>query len=263
MKKSFVLDTNVLLHNPAALESFADNEVVIPMDVIEELDRFKAQNNELGRNARQVIRTLDRLRGEGSLRDGVPIKETGGSVRVVLQPGTLEGTGLRLDGADNRIISVAYQLKPRAGKVIFVSKDINARIKSDALGIKTMDFEKEKVDFDTLYSGWREVASPGDVIDQLYGRKFLPNDGFGLHPERIRLASATPRTRSTPRWPAARRTGRPSGFSGTPRRNRWASRPGTWSSAWPSSCCAARRSSSSRSSARPGPARRSSRWPAG
>ena len=94
MKKSFVLDTNVLLHNPAAIESFADNEVVIPMDVIEELDRFKAQNNELGRNARQVIRMLDRLRGEGSLRDGVTLKETGGTVRVALEPGSLEGTGL-------------------------------------------------------------------------------------------------------------------------------------------------------------------------
>jgi len=180
MKKSFVLDTNVLLHNPAALESFADNEVVIAMDVIEELDRFKAQNNELGRNARQVIRTLDRLRGEGSLRDGVPIRQTGGSVRVVLQPGKLEGTGLRLDGADNRIISVAHQLNADGRKVVFVSKDINARIKSDALGIKTMDFEKEKVDFDALSPGWREVASAGEVIDQLYGSKFLPNDPFAL-----------------------------------------------------------------------------------
>ena len=111
MKKSFVLDTNVLLHNPAAIESFADNEVVIPMDVIEELDRFKGQNNELGRNARQVVRTLDRLRGQGSLRDGVTLKETGGTVRVALEPGSLEGTGLRLNLPDNRIVAVANEIK--------------------------------------------------------------------------------------------------------------------------------------------------------
>ena len=182
MKKSFVLDTNVLLHNPAAIESFADNEVVIPMDVIEELDRFKGQNNELGRNARQVIRTLDRLRGQGSLRDGVTLKESGGTVRVALEPGSLEDTGLRLNVSDNRIIAVANEIKNSGRPVIFVSKDVNARIKSDALGIKTMDFEKEKVDFDALYCGWREVSIAGDSIDQLYARKFLPNDGFGLIP---------------------------------------------------------------------------------
>jgi PhoH-like ATPase len=182
MKKSFVLDTNVLLHNPAAIESFADNEVVIPMDVIEELDRFKGQNNELGRNARQVIRTLDRLRSQGSLRDGVTLKETGGAVRVALEPGSLEDTGLRINVSDNRIVAVANAIKNSGRPVIFVSKDVNARIKSDALGIKTMDFEKEKVDFDTLYGGWREVSISGDTIDQLYARKLLPTDGFGLIP---------------------------------------------------------------------------------
>jgi len=182
MKKSFVLDTNVLLHNPAAIESFADNEVVIPMDVIEELDRFKGQNNELGRNARQVVRTLDRLRGQGSLREGVTLKESGGTVRVALEPGSLEGTGLRLNLPDNRIVAVANEIMNSGRPVIFVSKDVNARIKADALGIKTMDFEKEKVDFDALYCGWREVAIPGDSIDQLHARKFLPNDGLGLIP---------------------------------------------------------------------------------
>ena len=182
MRKSFVLDTNVLLHNPAALESFADNEVVIPMDVIEELDNFKAENNEMGRNARQVIRKLDRLRTLGSLRDGVPIKETGGSVRVVLQPGSLDGTGLSPAVPDNRIISVAYELQTKGQKVVFVSKDINARIKSDALGIRTMDFEKQKVDFETLYAGWREVACAGDVVDALYGRRPISNGPFELIP---------------------------------------------------------------------------------
>ena len=187
MKKSFVLDTNVLLHNSAALESFADNEVVIPFDVIEELDHFKAQNDELGRNARYVIRELDRLRLEGKLREGVPLKSTGGTVRVVLEPGNLEGTGLSPSVADNRIISVAWDLHRKGQKVTFVSKDINARIKSDALGIKTMDFEKQKVDIDTLYTGWSEVKLHGDVIDQIYGSKTAPLGAVSLLPNQCAI----------------------------------------------------------------------------
>jgi len=182
MRKSFVLDTNVLLHSSAAVTSFADNEVVIPFDVIEELDKFKTENNELGRNARAVIRFLDRLRGKGSLRDGVPIEETGGSLRVTLQPASLEGTGLSPDVADNRIISIAWDLHKRGEKVVFVSKDINARIKSDTLGIKTMDFEKQKVDFDQLYAGWREIKWPRARIDAFYGKKSVSAEGMELSP---------------------------------------------------------------------------------
>ena len=82
MRKSFVLDTNVLLHNPAALTAFADNEVVIPIQVIEELDQFKKGNDDLARNARTVIRTLDRLRARGRLSEGVPWDTTGGRSRT-------------------------------------------------------------------------------------------------------------------------------------------------------------------------------------
>src|SRR5215217_3850139 len=83
--KTFVVDTNVLLHNPSAIFMFKDNEVVIPFDVIEELDKFKASTDDLGRNARTVIRHLDRLRTLGSLAEGVTVKETGGRLRVILE----------------------------------------------------------------------------------------------------------------------------------------------------------------------------------
>src|SRR6476646_9036240 len=82
--KHFVLDTNVLLHNPNALFMFAENEVIIPFDVIEELDKFKTGTDDLGRNARTVIRHLDRLRQAGNLSEGVKVPENGGIVRVVL-----------------------------------------------------------------------------------------------------------------------------------------------------------------------------------
>src|SRR5689334_1723896 len=125
--KHFVLDTNVLLHNPNALFMFKDNEVVIPFDVIEELDKFKTNTDDLGRNARTVIRHLDRLREKGNLSEGVSIDETGGSLRVILEEDQKLCPGLTINTPDNRIICCAYQLHQEGKKVVFISKDINAR----------------------------------------------------------------------------------------------------------------------------------------
>src|SRR5687768_13653005 len=150
--KHFVIDTNVLLHNPAALFMFADNEVVIPFDVIEELDKFKTATDDLGRNARTVIRHLDRLRAAGNLAEGVPVPETGGRVRVVLDEDQKLCPGLTANTPDNRIICAAFNLHRQGKDVAFISKDINARIKSDTLGIPTEDFEAQKVDFERLFT---------------------------------------------------------------------------------------------------------------
>jgi PhoH-like ATPase len=119
--KHFVVDTNVLLHNPNAVYLFADNEVIIPFDVLEELDKFKTNNDDLGRNARTVIRHLDRLREIGNLAEGVDVKETGGRVRVVLEEAAGLGPGLTADTPDNRIISCAYGLKQKGKRVVFIS----------------------------------------------------------------------------------------------------------------------------------------------
>ena len=170
-RKYFVVDTNVLLHNPNAIFLFKDNEIVIPFDVIEELDRFKSATDDLGRNARTVIRHLDRFREMGSLSAGVDIPETGGRVRIVLPHQIKLCPGLSDNTPDNRIISCAYDLRQEGRRAIFISKDINARIKSDALGIETQDFEAMKVDFERLYTGWRELPVAGEVIDKLYAEK--------------------------------------------------------------------------------------------
>src|SRR3954451_9440841 len=165
--KTFVGDTNVLLHNPNAIFLFADNEVIIPFDVIEELDKFKTNNDDLGRNARTVIRHLDRLRAQGTLSEGVDVKETGGRVRVILEEDQKICPGLTANTPDNRIICTAKTLSDAGKRVVFISKDINARIKSDALGLTTEDFEAQKVDFDKLYTGYRELSVTGGVIDEL------------------------------------------------------------------------------------------------
>jgi PhoH-like ATPase len=171
--KTFVVDTNVLLHNPNAIFLFADNEVVIPFDVIEELDKFKTNSDDLGRNARTVIRHLDRLRATGDLAEGIDVKETGGRIRIILEEDQKLCPGLNANTPDNRIICCAYSLKQEGKRVVFVSKDIAARIKSDTMGIKAEDFENQKVDFERLYTGYQEVQVAGDAIDTLFQEKQL------------------------------------------------------------------------------------------
>lgn len=168
MEKTFVLDTNVLLHNPHSLESFEDNRIVLPMAVIEELDTFKSRNDELGRSARHVIRTLDSLRIKGALGDGVDL-ENGGVLAITTEyelPRPLS------ENKDNQILGTAYKLRDR-GKVIFVTKDINLRIKADSLGLETMDFESGKINIDELYSGVRELTVSKDFIDRFFGSSSL------------------------------------------------------------------------------------------
>ena len=181
MKKTFVLDTNVLLHNAECVESFADNTVVLPMAVIEELDKFKKQNDELGRNARQVIRRLDDLRGQGNLRDGVPLSN-GGMLRIMSCKPEPDATGLRHDVRDNWILQLAYQLHRNGERVIFVSKDINARLKADALGLEAQDFEKEKVNFEEFFSGYSEKEVSSRVIDAFFKNQILERPRLGTYP---------------------------------------------------------------------------------
>ncbi|OGV64958.1 MAG: phosphate starvation-inducible protein PhoH [Lentisphaerae bacterium RIFOXYA12_FULL_48_11] len=187
MSKTFVLDTNVLLHNADSIESFSDNVVVLPMAVIEELDKFKGHNDELGRNARQVIRRLDSLRVAGNLRDGVPLNNNG-ILKIMATP-DISGldTGLEVKVADNLILSLAYVLSKKGENVIFVSKDINARIKADALGLQAVDFEKQKVNLDELYVGYSEIEVEGTIVDAFFKNETLDTPGIGRFPNEFVL----------------------------------------------------------------------------
>jgi PhoH-like ATPase len=169
-RKCFILDTNVLLHNPSSLFKFAEHEVVIPLTVIEELDRFKKNNDETGRNARQTIRSLDELRGRGRLLEGVEWNDQGGSVRIHSCDRT-RPFSLDLDVADNRILGVVNELHDSGCETIFISKDINARVKCDALGIRAEDFGADRVEADWLYTGWVTLVVPGALIDELYDER--------------------------------------------------------------------------------------------
>lgn len=173
MKKVYVLDTNVLLHDPSAMLRFEDNDVILPITVIEELDRFKKQPEMTGRNARQVSRTLDEMRAKGHLVDGIPINGGGAKLRVALSHrSTIQSLppGLEGDLADNAILAVAMELKQHCEDhpVVVVSKDTNLRIKADALGLAAMDYETDKVDVADIYTGARELLVTAELMGQMF-----------------------------------------------------------------------------------------------
>jgi PhoH-like ATPase len=176
LKKNFVLDTNVLLHDPRSLGSFDDNDVVIPIYVIEEIDNFKRDLSSLGRNARQVARSLDEFRAQGKLAEGVALGDGKGTIRVLFAEHELpRHMGESHGSADSRILAVALELRDREKQkpVVFVSKDTNLRIRADALGLHAEDYDVEEVALDELWSGIAEVESGAQDVNDFYTAGFV------------------------------------------------------------------------------------------
>jgi PhoH-like ATPase len=179
--KNYVLDTTVLLYDAHALFKFEENNVIIPITVIEDIDRFKKDISETGRNARQTSRYLDTLRLKGSLSQGVKL-ESGGTIRVKCdaEP-TLKRIPREFQGnaRDLFILAISLDVKEKAGDIptFFVSKDINLRIKADALGLTVEDYESDKVDIDELYSGFTDIPVKSEVISLFHDQGKMLYEG--------------------------------------------------------------------------------------
>ncbi len=172
--KLFVIDTNVILHDSNCLLSFQENDIAIPIAVLEELDKFKKGNDEINFHARRFLRELDEITGDLLSEEGVSLGEGLGSVRVLLGGGPdeqLKDTFFR-DTADNRILNTALiaQRNQPDVRVILVTKDTNLRMKAKALRLTAQDYISDKIEsFDKLYTGKRICENvPGDVIDAFY-----------------------------------------------------------------------------------------------
>lgn len=167
MKKNYILDTNVLLHDPGSITQFADNTIIIPIDVIQEIDQFKKELSNRGQNAREVSRRLDAFREQGSLSAGVMLP--GGGCLRVLCDGLADITSLRNGYADTNILRIALQVHDAepAVPVIIVSKDINLRIRADALGLRAEDYESDRVGLADLYTGQIELTVTGEQLTHL------------------------------------------------------------------------------------------------
>lgn len=175
MKKTFVLDTNVLLHDPRAMFSFDDNNVVIPIYVVEEIDTFKKELSELGQNARQSSRYLDELRQENSLMEGVKL-DKGGILRIATSARELPPEITLSHSQDERIMAVALDVKDKIGHdfAIFITKDTNLRIRADAIGLKTEDYEPGFNLIEELYTGFHTLMVSAEQIDTFHAKRSIP-----------------------------------------------------------------------------------------
>jgi PhoH-like ATPase len=182
--KVFVLDSNVVLTDAQSLYKFGENEVIIPMCVLEEIDQFKREMTERGRNARHFSHILDDLRKISHLGDGVKLNKQGGILRIELFPDDVppEMGYLDISTADNQMLTICLELQKRHKnqEVIFITKDINLRVKADALGIASDDFDPSHVSIEELYPGFRYVEVAEDIIDTFFSKKkvVLPDQKF-------------------------------------------------------------------------------------
>ncbi|KAA1179077.1 MULTISPECIES: PhoH family protein [unclassified Paenibacillus] len=188
MNKIFVLDTNVLLHDPNSIFSFKEHEVVIPAVVLEEIDSKKRNADEIGRNARTVSRLLDGLRELGHLHSGVEL-EHGGKLKVELNHRSFVKVQEMFGEVsnDNRILAVALNYlieekeKPDPRPVVLVSKDVLVRIKADVLGITPEDYLSDRTgDLNELYTGYQSLQVHPALIDEYYSHRSLTVKQLGL-----------------------------------------------------------------------------------
>lgn len=173
-RKVFVLDTNVFIHRPDALLSFRDSEIVIPLWVLEELDKLKSGTEERARNARQAIRLIDSFSKRGRLNEGVSIPEINSTLSIIMVYDGDAALDMDMTRMDNKIILSALHLKKFGRNVFFVTKDINARVKAQALGLNAVDYEKQKVNVDSLYTGVAEMEGNSEMRAMLEGTGSCP-----------------------------------------------------------------------------------------
>lgn len=185
-KKIYILDTSVLVYDSEAIETFQQTNIGIPITVIEELDRFKSETSERGAAAREVIRFLDAVRLKGSLKDGVQL-DNESLLYILFIPGALPSIpeGLYQNTADNKILLMTLAMKDLGYHVHLISKDLNMRVKADALGIHAEDYLKGQVSKEKIYKGWVRLEVPAiqlkkDFPDELYKysqhNELLPNE---------------------------------------------------------------------------------------
>ncbi len=177
--RKVVIDTNVILFDALAINKFVDADIHIPISVIEEIDRFKRDLGENGRNARQFSRMIDVLRGKGPLSKGVQLPNSA-SVLYINTDVQFDGMPKDLDPekADNRILATALALEKQFTnhEVELVTKDINLRIKADVFGIRAKDYEPERISSEEMYTGHEEIEVDPEIINRFYADRFVSDE---------------------------------------------------------------------------------------
>jgi len=192
LNKTYVLDTSALLTDSRALLSYEENDIIIPLKVLEEIDNHKKRFDGVGLNSRLTIRYLDEIRSKGNLNDGVRLEEGKGMLYVKGYDPENIPNGLDPKDADNQIIATAITEKAKTGNdVVVVSRDINMRVKCDSIGLESEDFTTDQVVQDTseLYDGLITHAVDDQIIDQYYNGEdiFLDKEDVPLSPNQFTM----------------------------------------------------------------------------
>ncbi|MFW5979887.1 MAG: PhoH family protein [Halanaerobiales bacterium] len=191
MKKNFVLDTNVLLMDPQAIFSFEENDVVIPLAVVEEIDDQKNKSSDIGYNARETSRLLDELRLKGKLSKGIELNNGGKLTIAINGKDLILPPGLSSTKMDNRILSTAIHLQRDNPdkKIVLISNDINLRLIAEAFDIKAEEHKSDRLTEQNIYSGFKEFKVSKNIIDEFYQNKELSiekiNSDLQLFPQEM------------------------------------------------------------------------------
>ncbi|MBN2478887.1 MAG: PhoH family protein [Parachlamydiales bacterium] len=184
-RKTFIVDTNVLLHDPTSIKKFQNNDVIIPLVVLEELDSHKKRTDEIGKNAREVVRFIDSLKrkNKGNLSSGIILDE-GPTLKIFLDTKTkiIKNFPLPLDRNSNKILLIANILRQEGQKVVFVSKDFVTRVKAEAMGLEAEDYENLKVSYRKIYKGLKTLEATKNEIDLFYKDSFIKKDDVQFLP---------------------------------------------------------------------------------
>jgi PhoH-like ATPase len=198
---NYVLDTNVLLHDPNAIQSFGHNDVYLPLYVFDELDKFKKELSQRGKSAREVIRRVETLREEGSLFTGVSLGENKGKLYV--KYGKVKDMKVPFEAQqrilDNAIIGTAKFIEQNIeGETIFVTLDVNLRLRADAIGLKVQDYHNEGPRrIEELYSGIGETQLNQEKIDYLYDNGFVDFEDDQFYPQEFLVINNTDNPQQT------------------------------------------------------------------
>ncbi len=191
-KKTYVLDTSVYLTDASCIKAFRNNDIIIPLKVLEEIDKHKKRQDSVGSQARAIIRKLDELRGKGSLSKGVRIEKGLGLIKVKSYNPLCLPDDLDLEDSDNQIIATALSeqdISLPSRKVVVVSRDINMRVKCDSLGLLTEDYQAEQVveSSDGLYTGRAEILVDEQQIDKFYDGEqiWIEKEDYNLNPNQF------------------------------------------------------------------------------
>lgn len=193
MKKIYVLDTNVLLSDFNALYAFKNNDIVIPLKVLEEIDKHKKRQDGVGANARQIIRELDSLREKGSLAEGVKLGARKGVLYVRSYQNHTLPADMSMEDPDNQILATVFNTidnkLDKDTKVILVSQDINVRVKADSLGLAAEDYTTNQIveKAEEVYTGFVQHLVDDALIDRFYGgeRIFIEEKDIKLFPNQF------------------------------------------------------------------------------